>query len=192
MRTASSGSAALWNSAAVNPSTDEADDGLTGRIIIVDDRNQQVHRHPSLSIASAAGCGAACPRRSRRNLLRYGKDGKLNWWIQLDFRFGRLKLCDIDGQLVGEPHEIGQRFCLHFAHYLTRQGTWVVSGLTSVGSGKQRDCALRPFFPLSAGLQGHEDVTNEALSPFAWTRSIWSERFRTNHGHGQCSRDQLK
>jgi len=73
----------------------------------------------TLSIASAAGCGAACPWRSRRNLLRCAKDGKLNWWIQLDFRFGRLKLCDIDGQLVREPHEIGQRFCLHFAHYLS-------------------------------------------------------------------------
>src|SRR3546814_5888664 len=99
-------SAALWNSVAWNPSaltrpttSSRADSSSS---IIEISRFADI---PTLSIASAAGCGAACPWRSRRNLLRYGKDGKLDWWVQLYCGFGRLRLCDIDGQLVGEPQD---------------------------------------------------------------------------------------
>src|SRR3546814_7244075 len=43
---------------------------------------------------------------------------RIDGWLQLYRGFGRLRLCDTDGQPVGEPHEIGQRIRLHLAHYL--------------------------------------------------------------------------
>src|SRR3546814_773140 len=62
-------------------------------------------------------CGRPCGAHAGRSCAME-RMGKIDWWVQLYRGFGRLRLCDTDGQPVGVPHEIGQRIRLHLAHYL--------------------------------------------------------------------------
>src|SRR3546814_4866469 len=57
-------------------SPDEADDGLTGRLIIVDNGNRQVHRRPHFPLPRLLAAMRPALWRSRRTLLRYGEDGE--------------------------------------------------------------------------------------------------------------------